>query len=131
MRIETRYVCETCGTRYRSRPLAEACEAIALPPCPVAPGDAVRVRERYEEPQPDVVRSVTVCASALAFACAEMDGDHPTARRLIAGTGTARLHRWAITVGATHQLGKGDESLTDEVGLGDLMVDGRYLDEAA
>jgi len=131
MRIETRYVCETCDTRYRSRALAEACEAIAMPPCPVAPGDAVRVRERYDAPRPDVVKAVSVRATGLSALCAELDEDHPTARRLIAGAGTGRLHRWVITVAEMHRLGKDDGSITDEVELADVMVDGRYLDEAA
>jgi hypothetical protein len=126
LRTETLYVCEICETRHSSRRIAEACEVSVLPPCPVSVGDPVRVRQRYDDPEPDVVVAVSIRPTMLAQVVANIeDGD---GREAEFATGSRRLHRWAIQVSKRHQTGK--DEFTDVVGVDDLVLDGRSRDAA-
>lgn len=99
------YICDVCGTEWQDKAQADACEATALPPCPVAVGDAVEVYHRYGPPGADVVVGVTIGATYEA-ACAAARPDAPLMYELVQRHGH---HEWTVETRNYHAVRK-DES---------------------
>lgn len=133
MKTITRYKCEVCGTEWESKAMAAACEAYALPPCPVVPGQTVKVFERYEAPETDTVLSVRVAPSFMvawgSLHSWEPDYGEGALDELRSRGIKPQFHEWRVKVGKSHQMNK-DGDMADEVALGDIMVDGKWLSEA-
>jgi hypothetical protein len=125
VKVITMYQCTICASEYSDLKLAELCEGAAeLATCPVKIGDHVKVYERYGEPQDDVVVDISIGPDFLNHLL--QDYDHYI--RCIKGGGEICFHKHMITVKNYHQMGKDGDSYTKTVSLGDIMVDGKWLE---
>ena len=126
MQIKTLYICDVCGTAYASEHAARTCEEFVLLPCPVKPGDKVKVYERYDPPADDEVVSVQVGQSF------DISGILDGWLRVNDEAGFWKVmnlpwHEWFVTVKNNHRISKDPDGYADTVTLDRIMVDGAFL----
>ena len=119
-----RHRCTVCGTEWDHQELALLCESSVLPPCPVKPGDKVKVYERYDPPEPDEVVSVRVVIYSPALSLRSWGGRYKEALKRFPDLS---FHTYLVKVKDHHRMSKDHDSNTDEVYLSDIMVGDDFL----
>ena len=112
-----KYACSVCGTVYKSAAAAELCESSPeLEPCPVRPGDKVRVYELHRGQKRDVVQQVTLAPTALT-------GLLKYHTKWLCWPFDRQFHCWKVRVKQHHQVTKDEDGYTNTVTLDQLAVD--------
>lgn len=93
--------------------------------CPVQTGDTVKVYERYDDAEDDIVVSVRIGPGPFNGIAAQ----HLDESDEINWEAWRRLprHEWWITVKNNHRMGKDEDSYTNIVSPRNVMVNGEWL----
>ncbi len=126
MKTKTTYICETCGAEYKHKSVAVYCEnSPELPLCPVSIGQSVHVYERYDEPQPDEVVEIIIGEPWVVGAANGWDDP----QKFLERANELMCHHYLIRIKNYHQMSKDYDSSTTIVGITNIMVDGKFLEE--